>query len=156
MAHLVGVNAIPIALRSQDAEQIIQAAAAISPSFGVIQLEDIASPKCFDIEPRVQEAIDVAVFHDDQHGTAAVVLAALVNACHLAETPPDRLSIGQIGLGAAGFAIARAVMHYTGKPVLGADRWPEAVQRLVSAGGVASDIEEVCAKCDVVIATTGR
>ena len=156
MSHLVGVNAIPIALRSQDPEQIIAAATAISPSFGVIQLEDIASPKCFDIEPRVQEAVDVAVFHDDQHGTAAVVLAALINACHLAETPPDRLSIGQIGLGAAGFAIARAVMHYTGKPVLGADRWPEAVERLVSVGGVASDIEEVCAKCDVVIAATGR
>ena len=156
LAHLVGVNAMPIALRSQEADAIVDAAVAISPSFGVIQLEDIASPKCFDIEPRVQEAVDVAVFHDDQHGTAAVVLAALINACRLAETPPDRLSIGQIGLGAAGFAIARAIMHYTGKPVLGADRLPEAVERLVAAGGVASDLEEVCARCDVVIATTGR
>ena len=88
LAHLVGVNAIPIALRSQEADDIVEAAVAISPSFGVIQLEDIASPKCFDIEPRVQESVDVAVFHDDQHGTAAVVLAALINACRLAETPP--------------------------------------------------------------------
>jgi len=156
MAHLVGVNAIPIALRSQEADDIVQTAAAISASFGVIQLEDIASPKCFDVEPRVQEAVDVAVFHDDQHGTAAVVLAALINACHLAETPPDRLRIGQIGLGAAGYAIARAVMLYTGKPVLGADRSPDAVERLAVDGGTPSDIEEVCATCDVVIATTGR
>jgi malate dehydrogenase (oxaloacetate-decarboxylating) len=156
LAHLVGVNAVPIALRSQDAEDIIKSTAAISASFGVIQLEDIASPKCFDIEPRVQDAVDVAVFHDDQHGTAAVVLAALINACHLAETPPQRLRIGQIGLGAAGLAIARSIMHYTGNAVLGADRSADAVERLVANGGVASDIEEVCASCDVVIATTGR
>jgi malate dehydrogenase (oxaloacetate-decarboxylating) len=156
LAHLVGVNAFPIALRSQDAEDIIEATAAISASFGVIQLEDIASPKCFEIEPRVQDAVDVAVFHDDQHGTAAVVLAALINACRLAETPPQRLRIGQIGLGAAGFAIARSIMHYTGNAVLGADRSREAIERLVANGGTASDIDEVCGKCDVVIATTGR
>ncbi len=156
MAHLVGVNAFPIALRSQQADDIVEATSAISPSFGVIQLEDIASPKCFEVEPRVQDAVDVAVFHDDQHGTAAVVLAALINACRLAETPPQRLRIGQIGLGAAGLAIARAIMHYTGQPVYGADRLAEAVERLEVNGGRASNIEEVCGKCDVVIATTGR
>jgi len=156
LAHLVGVNAFPIALRSQDPDDIVAAAAAISPSFGVIQLEDIASPKCFEVERRVQEAVGVAAFHDDQHGTAAVVLAALINACRLAETVPQQLLIGQIGLGAAGFAIARSIMHYTGNPVLGADRSPEAIDRLVGSGGTASDIEEVCGKCDVVIATTGQ
>jgi len=156
LAHLVGVNAIPVALRSQDADDIVEAVTAISPSFGVIQLEDIASPKCFDVEPRLQQTLDVATFHDDQHGTAAVVLAALINACRLAETPPDRLRIGQIGLGAAGLAIARAVMHYTGEPVSGADRSADALERLVAAGGIASDIEEICARCDVVIATTGH
>jgi malate dehydrogenase (oxaloacetate-decarboxylating) len=156
LAHLVGVNAFPVVLNSQEAEDIVRAAAAIAPSFGIMQLEDIASPKCFEVEPRLQEAVDVAVFHDDQHGTAAVVLAALINACRLSDTPPDRLSIGQIGLGAAGFAIARAIMHYTNRPVMGADRYAEAVERLVAAGGTASDLEEVCATCDVVIATTGR
>src|SRR2546422_7911886 len=125
LAHLVGVNAFPIALRSEDADDIVQAAAAISPSFGVIQLEDIASPKCFEVERRVQEAVGVAAFHDDQHGTAAVVLAALINACRLAETTPQQLLIGQIGLGAAGLAIARSLMHYTGNSVLGADSFPE-------------------------------
>ena len=156
LAHLTGVNAFPIALKSQQPDDIVAAVAAISASFGVIQLEDIASPRCFEIEPRLQAAVDVAVFHDDQHGTAAVVLAALINACHLAEIALDGLRIGQVGLGAAGLAIAKAVMHYTGHPVRGADRVPEAVQRLVEAGGEASDLEEICASCDVVIATTGR
>ncbi|MDO8617084.1 MAG: NAD-dependent malic enzyme [Dehalococcoidia bacterium] len=156
MAHLVGVNAFPIALRTQKTEEIVAAIAAISPSFGAIQLEDIASPRCFDIEPQVQDAVGIAVFHDDQHGTAAVVLAALINACHLAETPADSLRIGQIGLGAAGLAIARAVMHYTGQPVLGADRVADAIERLVACGGKGSDIDEICATCDVVIATTGQ
>jgi len=156
LAHLVGVNGVPITLRSQDSDQIVSAVSAISTSFGVIQLEDIASPRCFDIEPRLQDSVGVAVFHDDQHGTAAVVLAALINACHLVEASPHRLRIGQIGLGAAGLAIARAVMHYAGNPVLGADRLPEAVQRLVAGGGIGSDIEEICGTCDVVIATTGQ
>jgi malate dehydrogenase (oxaloacetate-decarboxylating) len=155
MAHLAGVNAFPIALKSQDPDDIVAATAAISATFGVIQLEDIASPKCFDIEPRVQEEVDVAVFHDDQHGTAAVVLAALINACYMAEASPTDLRIGQIGLGAAGFAIARAVMHYTSRPIVGADRTPEALERLRGAGGTPSDIEEVLRTCDVVIATTG-
>src|SRR3990172_4680479 len=91
LAHLTGVNAFPIALKSQQPDDIVAAVAAISASFGVIQLEDIASPRCFEIEPRLQAAVDVAVFHDDQHGTAAVVLAALINACHLAEIALDGL-----------------------------------------------------------------
>ena len=156
LAHLTGVNAFPIALRSQEPDDIVEAVAAISKTFGVIQLEDIASPKCFDVEPRIQAAVDVAVFHDDQHGTAAVVLAALINACHLTESSPGDLRIGQIGLGAAGLAIARAVMHYTGRPILGADRAPDALERFQAAGGIPSDIEEIFGKADVVIATTGR
>jgi malate dehydrogenase (oxaloacetate-decarboxylating) len=156
LAHLVGVNAVPLAIRTQDSDEIVAAVTWLSPSFGVIQLEDIASPRCFDIEPRVQEAVDVAVFHDDQHGTASVVLAALINACRLVEVAPANLRIGQIGLGAAGLAIARAVMHYTGQPVLGADKVPDAVERLARFGGTPSDVEEICGTCDVVIAATGQ
>lgn len=156
LAHLVGVNAVPLALRSQEPDDIVAAVAAVSPSFGVIQLEDIASPKCFEVEPRAQEAVDIPVFHDDQHGTAAVVLAALINACRLAEVPLASLRVGQVGLGAAGLAIARSVMEYTGRPVLGADKSAEALERWQRLGGVASDLEEICATCDVVIATTGQ
>src|SRR5439155_5657718 len=156
LAHLVGVNAVPIALRSQNADDIVAAVEAIACNFGVIQLEDIASPKCFEVEPRVQEAVSVAVFHDDQHGTAAVVVAALINACRMAETALSALRVGQIGLGAAGLAIARAVMRYTGHPVLGADRASDALDRLKEAGGIPSDIESLCRQCDVIIATTGQ
>ncbi len=156
MAHLVGVNAIPIALHSQEPDDIIEAVAAISATFGVIQLEDIRSPKCFDIEPRLQERLDIAVFHDDQHGTAAVVLATLINACQLTGLSLTGLRIGQIGLGAAGLAIARSVMHYTGNPVMGADRIQDPLDRLAAFGGTPSDIDEICARCDIVIATTGQ
>ncbi len=156
MAQLAGVNAIPIALRSQEPDDIIEAVVAISATFGVIQLEDIASPKCFDIEPRIQDQIDVAVFHDDQHGTAAVVLATLINACGMTGLSLASLKVGQIGLGAAGLAIARAVMHYTGNPVLGADRVRDPLDRLAAFGGTPSDIDDVFGRCDVVIATTGQ
>jgi malate dehydrogenase (oxaloacetate-decarboxylating) len=156
LATLVGVNAVPVAVRTHDNDAIVNAVSTISSSFGVIQLEDIASPRCFEIERLVQDAVDIAVFHDDQHGTAAVVLAALINACHLSETPASSLRIGQIGLGAAGLAIARSVMHFTGQPVLGADTAEDALGRLRAAGGTASTLEEICATCDVVIATTGQ
>jgi malate dehydrogenase (oxaloacetate-decarboxylating) len=156
LAHLVGVNAVPLALRTQDPDEIVEAVRNIFPAFGVIQLEDIAAPRCFDIEERVQEAVPVAVFHDDQHGTAAVVLAALVSACRLVEADLTKLRIGQIGLGAAGLAIARGVMAYTGNPVLGADKVQAAIDRLSEFGGVPSDLEEICRTCDVVVATTGQ
>jgi malate dehydrogenase (oxaloacetate-decarboxylating) len=156
LASLVGVNAVPLALRSQEPDDIVATVRCLAPSFGTIQLEDIASPRCFEVEPRVQESVDVAVFHDDQHGTAAVVLAALLNACRLERLDLTKLRIGQIGLGAAGLAIARATMHYTGRPVLGADKVPDALQRLAGFGGTPADLEEICGTCDVVIATTGQ
>jgi len=156
LAHLVGVNAFPITLRHQDDDLIVNSVSEIASSFGCIQLEDIASPRCFSIEERLQESVDVAVFHDDQHGTAAVVLAALVNACTLTGLSLSGLRIGQVGLGAAGLAIAQTMMRYTGRPVLGADKTAAAVERLRAAGGVSSDLEEIMGACDVVIATTGE
>jgi len=156
LARLVAVNAVPLALRSQEPDEIVAAVCSISPSFGVIQLEDIASPHCFDIEQRIQDEVDVAVFHDDQHGTAAVTLAALINACQLAGLELEKLRIGQIGLGAAGLAIARAVMHHTELPVLGTDKVADAVERLARFGGTPSNLEEICGTCDAVVATTGQ
>lgn len=156
LAQLVGVNAIPITLRRQDDDLIVKSVSEIASSFGCIQLEDIASPRCFSIEERLQASVDIAVFHDDQHGTAAVVLAALVNACNLAELSPSAIRIGQIGLGAAGLAIASTVMLHTGQPVLGADTSAAALERLRAAGGVPSDLGEIMGSCDVVIATTGE
>ncbi len=156
LAELVDIYAVPILLGSQDDATIISAVEAIAPGFGVIQLEDIAAPRCFGIEQTLIERIDHPVFHDDQHGTATVTLAALLNAVTLAGRTLAQLQIGQVGLGAAGFAIARAVMHAGTKPVRGADVNPQALERLRQFGGIPASLEEIMASCDVVIATTGR
>ncbi len=157
LASLVGAYAVPIVLRSQETEFIVETIAQISPTFGLVQLEDIASPRCFEVEPAVQARCDVAVFHDDQHGTAGVVLASLLNACRRVDRRLHDATVGQVGLGAAGLAIARALMAFTDRPVLGADRDPQALRRLADSGGEAAEsLGEVMARCDIVIATTGR
>lgn len=157
LASLVGVHAIPIVLQSQQTELIVEAIAQISPTFGLVQLEDIASPRCFEIEPAVQARCDIAVFHDDQHGTAGVVLAALLSACRRAGMRLEDAAVGQIGLGAAGLAIARAIMAFSDRPVLGADRDQGALRRLQDSGGDAAEtVAEVMARSDIVIATTGQ
>lgn len=156
LAQLVHVNAIPIVLGVREVPAMVESIVSISPTFGAIQLEDIAAPRCFQLEPALQERLPVAVFHDDQHGTAAVVLAALINACRLTQRDLRRLRVGQIGLGAAGLSIARTLMRHTGNPVRGCDINDAAVQRLAEAGGEAATLEEVMATCDVVIATTGK
>jgi malate dehydrogenase (oxaloacetate-decarboxylating) len=93
--------------------------------------------------------------HDDQHGTAVVATAALTNACRQAGIDLNAAQIGQVGLGAAGFAIAQMLMRLTGKPVMGADLLDQALKHLEAAGGKASDLKEIMAACDIVIATTG-
>jgi malate dehydrogenase (oxaloacetate-decarboxylating) len=156
LAELVGIQAFPILLGTQDDAQIVETVATIAPTFGVIQLEDIAAPRCFGIEQALADRLDRPVFHDDQHGTAAVTLAALLNACAIAETPLASLQVGQVGLGAAGLAIAHAVMHAAGRPVMGADINAGALERLRSFGGTPATLAEIMATCDAVIATTGR
>jgi malate dehydrogenase (oxaloacetate-decarboxylating) len=155
LAHLVGINGVPILLRTVDPQEIARTVANISPAYGVIQLEDIASPRCFEVEALVSQSVDIPVFHDDQHGTAAVVVAALLNACEVKGLRLEKQKIGQIGLGAAGLAIATSLIRLTGEEVFGADLSPDAVERLRVAGGRPSDLEEIMGVCDVVIATTG-
>jgi len=155
MESLVGLSGVPILLDTKEPDQIVRVVAAIAPTFAAIQLEDISAPRCFEIEARLQSMLDIPVMHDDQHGTAVVSLAALTNACRQTQTDMKKALIGQIGLGAAGFAIARMLMRLTGNPVLGADLSAEAVQRLEAAGGQGSSLNEIMARCDIVIATTG-
>jgi malate dehydrogenase (oxaloacetate-decarboxylating) len=93
--------------------------------------------------------------HDDQHGTAVVALAAILNAAKLADRDPHRMSMGQIGLGAAGLAITKLVMHYTGSEVLGADLNPDAVARFKAAGGTPASTEAIMRKVDLVVAASG-
>jgi malate dehydrogenase (oxaloacetate-decarboxylating) len=155
MESLVGLSGVPILLNTKDPDEIVAAVAAISPTFAAIQLEDISAPRCFEIERRLQELLDIPVMHDDQHGTAVVCLAALTNACRQTGTDMKKAVIGQIGLGAAGYAIAKMLMKLTGNPVHGTDLSQEAIRHFEAAGGKGSGLNEVMQECDIVVATTG-
>ncbi|RPJ01771.1 MAG: NAD-dependent malic enzyme [Candidatus Aminicenantes bacterium] len=152
---LTGLSGMPILLDTKDPDEIVETVVHIAPTFAAIQLEDISAPRCFAIEERIQARLDIPVMHDDQHGTAVVVTATLLNAAKATGTELAKSSIGVIGLGAAGLALAKMLIFRFGRPVLGADIAAGAVDRLKSAGGVASDLEGIMAGCDVVIATTG-
>ena len=107
-----GVNAFPLVLNTQDTEEIIAAVAAVAPTFGGINLEDISAPRCFEIEERLKEMLDIPVFHDDQHGTAIVVLAGLINALKVVDKKKEDCKIVISGAGSAGVAIAKLLLRY--------------------------------------------
>ena len=107
------VDAVPLVLNTQDPEEIVETVLRVAPNFGGINLEDIAAPKCFEIERRLIEALDIPVMHDDQHGTAIVVLAALINALKVVRKKIEKVQIVISGAGAAGTAIAK-LLHAAG------------------------------------------
>jgi len=154
-ADLVGINGVPILLRETQVERVVEIIAAIEMSFGAIQLEDFAAPECFEIERRLQERLDKPVLHDDQHGTAVVALAALMNAARHAGRNLRESTVAQIGLGAAGTGIVRLLRAYGVGKVLGTDRNPGAVARLAALGGEGGSLQSVMERADIVIATTG-
>ena len=117
------VDAFPICLDTKDTETIIQTVKAIAPTFGGINLEDISSPRCFEIEQRLVDELDIPVFHDDQHGTAIVVLAALLNACRLTGRSIADLTVAMVGAGAAGVAVARLLMDSGITSIVACDRF---------------------------------
>lgn len=155
METLVGLSGMPILLNTKNADEIVQAVSAIAPTFAAIQLEDISAPRCFEIEERLQAMLNIPVMHDDQHGTAVVSLAALTVAAKRVKVDIGKAVIGQVGLGAAGNAIGRMIMRFTGNAVLGTDVNEDAIGRFVSAGGKKSTLKEIMSECDIVIATTG-
>lgn len=116
------INAFPICLATQDPEEIVKTVKAISPVFGGINLEDISSPRCFEIEERLRETLDIPVFHDDQHGTAVVVLAALMNALKIVQKPMKGIKVVINGAGAAGTACARMLLSAGVRDIIGCDR----------------------------------
>lgn len=107
-----GVNAVPICLDTQDTEEIIKAVTYLAPGFGGINLEDISAPRCFEIEERLKEILDIPVFHDDQHGTAIVVLAGIINALKVVGKKKEDCRIVINGAGSAGVAITRLLLTY--------------------------------------------
>ncbi len=107
-----GVNAVPICLDTQDTEEIIKAVTYLAPGFGGINLEDISAPRCFEIEERLKEILDIPVFHDDQHGTAIVVLAGIINALKVVHKAKEECKVVVNGAGSAGIAITKLLLTY--------------------------------------------
>ena len=112
-----GVNAVPICLDTQDTEEIIKSVVNIAPTFGGINLEDISAPRCFEIEERLKELLDIPVFHDDQHGTAIVVLAGIINAMKVTGKDKESAKVVVNGAGSAGVAITKLLLTYGFKDV---------------------------------------
>lgn len=117
-----GVNAVPICLDTQDTEEIIKAVTYLAPSFGGINLEDISAPRCFEIEERLKATLDIPVFHDDQHGTAIVVLAATINALKITGKKKEACKIVVNGAGSAGIAITKLLLNYGFTNIILCDR----------------------------------
>jgi malate dehydrogenase (oxaloacetate-decarboxylating) len=162
------VYAFPICLGTTDTDEIVATVKAIAPGFGGINLEDIAAPHCFEVERRLQEALDIPVFHDDQHGTAVVVLAGLVNACRITGRRLEGLRVVVIGIGAAGTAISKILLDAGVENLVAVDRAGPLLaddtslpphQREIAARSRArpvSSLEEALTGADVVIGVSRR
>ena len=120
--EFAGVDAFPLCLATTNVDEIVAICKAVAPTFGGINLEDISAPRCFEIEERLRNELDIPVFHDDQHGTAIVTLAALVNALKVVGKRLEDVKIVLTGVGAAGIAVADILLHASAKNVIGADR----------------------------------
>ncbi len=116
-----GIDAYPICLATQDADRIVEAVKSIAPGFGGINLEDISAPRCFEVEERLKKELDIPVFHDDQHGTAIVVLAGLLNALNVVGKRMEDISIVISGAGAAGIAVAKLLLACDAKNIILSD-----------------------------------
>jgi malate dehydrogenase (oxaloacetate-decarboxylating) len=120
--EFAGVDAFPLCLATKNADEIVTIVKALEPTFGGINLEDIAAPRCFEIERRLQAELDIPVFHDDQHGTAIVVLAALLNALRIVQKRAEQIKVVIVGAGAAGAACADIILGHGARDVVVCDR----------------------------------
>ena len=166
--RFANINAVPIVLATQDVEEIVRTVQALEPSFGAIQLEDIAAPRCFEIEDRLTASLNIPVMHDDQHGTAVVVLAGLLNALKVVKKKIADVRIVITGAGAAGTAVAKLLKVAGAVDVIVTDRqgaiWvgrpelngPKArLAKITNPRKIRGDLSEVIRDADVVIGTSG-
>ena len=119
--HFAGIDSVPIVLNVHTPDEIVAAVKAIATSFGAINLEDIAAPKCFEVEERLKAELPIPIMHDDQHGTATVTLAGLINACKITGRELKDCKIAMVGAGAAGVAIAKLLYKYAGPRIIAVD-----------------------------------
>lgn len=163
-----GVDAFPICVHNQSVESIVNTIADISKSFGGINLEDISAPRCFEVEERLKEMLPIPVFHDDQHGTAIVVCAALINALKLAGKKWSDVKIVVVGAGAAGTAITKLLLHYNPKDIIMCDKkgiihayeeWLNPYQRIMAGltnnSNLRGELSIAMVGADVVIGVSG-
>ncbi|GAB3118999.1 NADP-dependent malic enzyme [Streptomyces calidiresistens] len=166
--QFAGVDAVPIALDCRDTDEIVETVARLAPSFGGVNLEDIAAPRCFEIERKLQERLDIPVFHDDQHGTAVVTLAALRNAARLTGRGLAELRVVISGAGAAGVAIAKILLGAgigdvalcDRRGVVSGDREDltdvkREIAGLTNRAGLTGSLEDAMAGADVFIGVSG-
>jgi malate dehydrogenase (oxaloacetate-decarboxylating) len=163
-----GIDAFPICLATKDVDEIVGIVKGIAPVFGGINLEDISAPRCFEIERRLRAELDIPVFHDDQHGTAVVVLAALLNALRVVGKQLETIRVVVVGLGAAGTAVTETLAAAGVRDIVGCDRrgivhqgrsdlTPEktAYAAATNPGGLTGGVEEALAGADVLIGVSG-
>lgn len=166
--EMAGVDAFPIVLDTQDTEEIIRTVKAIAPVFGGINLEDFAAPRCFEIEERLKAELSIPVMHDDQHGTAIVVLAGLINAAKVVQKDIQALKVTIVGAGAAGRAIALLLVKYGIKDVTlvdrsgvielerkGLDGYKKELARVTNPRRIVGDMESAMKGADAVIGVSG-
>lgn len=154
--RLSDLSAVPLVLDVANLGEFIETVVRVSPGFGAIHLEDIRSPDCFEIERQLTERLRKPVFHDDQHGTATAVLAAIMNAAKTVGRRLVQARVGVIGLGAAGTAIASLVKKFGVDEVLCHDPDPRATARAVAVGARSVSFVDLLATADIVVAVTGR
>ena len=165
---MADVDAFPIVLDTQEPEEIIAAVKAIAPGFGGINLEDIAAPKCFEIEERLKAELDIPVMHDDQHGTAIVVLAGLINASKVVKKRLENMKVVVVGAGAAGRAITLLLVKAGVENIIitdsqgaiahgrsGLTSYKQALAKITNADRITGDLMQVIEGADVVIGVSG-
>ena len=163
-----GVDAFPICLATKDSDEIVAIVKAIAPVFGGINLEDISAPRCFEIERRLRSELDIPVFHDDQHGTAVVVLAALMNALKLVGKAIEDIRVVVVGIGAAGTAVTKTLLAAGVTDIVGCDRHgvvhrgraglgaaKAEYAQLTNPRGLVGDVDTALAGADVLIGVSG-
>jgi len=166
--HFADVDAVPVCMQTGSVEEIVEAVVRIAPTYGGINLEDISAPRCFEIERRLQERLDIPVFHDDQHGTAIVALAALLNAIRVVEKALGELTIVVSGAGAAGVAVSRIllsagvgdVLVVDSRGILGPDRvelppHKEQLREVTNRRGVTGTLADALSGADVLVGVSG-
>lgn len=158
------INAVPICLNTKDTDLIVQTVKLISPAFGGINLEDISAPRCFEIEQRLKEELDIPVFHDDQHGTAIVVLAGIINSLKLVKKDKTQVKIVINGAGSAGIAICKLLLNYGFTNIILCDRmgvihknseWTNWAQKelakVTNLSQIKGDLKDAIIKADIFI-----